>query len=272
MLLQGSELAGYIKQRHFTYIQNLSRNSNTPFLAIVDADRDSNSQNEEVVSSKFIHRKQEYGEDIGVNVSLYQPTPNDLEDTIQNINTNPSIHGLLIQLPLPEDTNTDHVLQKIISKKDVDALTNSPFDAPTPTAILWLLSGHEIDWHRKTIGVIGQGRLVGAPLTAMLRQSNIEPLIADESTGNTDEILRKADIIVTATGRPRLIKSEQIQKGSIVIDAGSADENGSIVGDVDPSVYDREDITISPVPGGVGPLTVCALFDNLLRAFEEQSL
>ena len=272
MKLDGRELAGYIKQRHFAYISALPQNSPTPHLAIVDIDGDPSSNNKEVVSNKFVQLKQEYGEDVGADVSLHQPGPDAAEDTIRHLNDVASVHGILVQLPLPANAGSREPSRHITPEKDVDALNpSSVFNAPTPAAILWLLSGYGIDWHDKTIGLIGQGRLVGKPLAQMLRQSGIDPLVCDKNTGSIEEVFRHSDIIITATGEPRLIKREHIPEGSIVVDAGAANKDGVIVGDVDPAVSDREDITISPVPGGVGPLTVCALFDNLLSAFEGQS-
>lgn len=261
MLLSGDELAGYIKQRHFQEVRSMQHLPRKPHLAVINASK-------EVVSSKFVNAKENYGYDIGVVVSVYETAPDKLKDKITELNEDDTVDGVIVQLPLPESLDTEEVLEGIASHKDVDSLrSDSIYTPPTPSAILWLLSGYDIDLEGKTVGVIGQGRLVGTPLTEMLRQSGIDPLICDEYKGDVDNVLSNADVIITATGQPRLIKSERIRAGSVVIDAGTADSTGSATGDVDPQAYARDDIKISPVPGGVGPLTVCALFENLLVAY-----
>ncbi len=151
--------------------------------------------------------------------------------------------------------------------KDVDGLgPNSPFDAATPKAILWLLGGYNIDFKGKTVVVVGQGLLVGAPLATMLEDSGAHVIRCDKSTADLRSEVMKADIIVTATGQPNLITADMVKSGTVVIDAGTAEIDGNLVGDVDHALYEDESLKITPNPGGVGPITVAALFDNLLQA------
>lgn len=263
MLLYGTELAGYIKQQQFERIRSLRYTSQSPQLAIIS--------NREVISSKYIQKKQEYGADIGIQVTVHQPQPLELSGTIQSLNQDPSVHGIVVQLPLPEAVNTDTVLGEIFPSKDVDGLhPDTRYDPPTPTAIFWLLSNYGVSLENKTVGVIGRGRLVGAPLVRMLRQSDINPFICDKNTGYLKRVFTQSDIVIAATGQPKLIAEEYIYPDTVIVDAGSAYQNGVLVGDVDPGVYGRDDIQVSPVPGGIGPLTVCALFGNVLNAFQEQ--
>ncbi|MEX0934418.1 MAG: bifunctional 5,10-methylenetetrahydrofolate dehydrogenase/5,10-methenyltetrahydrofolate cyclohydrolase [Candidatus Saccharimonadales bacterium] len=269
MLLKGSELSGYIKAQQAQMVRSFSYSGKKPQLDII-------SVNTEVVSSKYIELKQQYGEDIGVVVNHHKVEANNLVDTISGLNNNPDSHGIIVQLPLPEDIKTNdinNILDNIDPRKDVDSLgSSSVFDPATPTAILWLLAGYDIDLNDKRIGVVGQGRLVGKPLTKILTQSGYQPMICDEDSSNLEELMEQSDIVITATGQPGLITSELVKKGQIIIDAGTADDNGSLVGDVEESVYSREDIKVSPVPGGVGPLTVAALFANVVAAFRNQVL
>lgn len=266
MLLDGRELAGFIKQRHYEQLQNMQQVARRPRLAIVDV-------NQETVSNKYAEVKQRYGENIGVAVDVHNASAAELMSTLTDLNQDVATHGVLVQMPLPQEVNAEEVTNALHPSKDVDALGENPdFLPPTPNAIFWLLGGYDIEMANKTIGVIGQGKLVGRPLVKMLRESGHEPLVCDLNTGDRQQILSQADIIVAATGQPKSLTSSEVRSGVTVIDAGTASEQGALVGDVDPSLYQREDINISPVPGGVGPLTVCALFENVLTAFKTQEL
>jgi methylenetetrahydrofolate dehydrogenase (NADP+)/methenyltetrahydrofolate cyclohydrolase len=136
-------------------------------------------------------------------------------------------------------------------------------------AILWLLAGYNVDLMGKQILLIGRGKLVGAPLEHMLKQSGMLVAVVDRNTPDLAEQARAADIIITATGSPSILFPDMIKQGAVVVDAGVASEDGKTVGDVAATVYERDDLTITPAKGGVGPLTVCALFDNVIRAARE---
>lgn len=266
MLLDGKQLAGFIKQRHADQVRSFEHAARLPRLRVISCEQ-------EVVSSKYADIKQQYGRDIGVSVDVETVTASDLTAAIRRNNQDTSVHGIVAQLPLPAAVDSDAVLSGIVSYKDVDALSgNADFLPPTPNAILWLLSGYNIDITNKTVGVIGQGRLVGQPLTRMLHESGQEPLTCDIDNGDYRQVLNTADVIISATGQAGLIRSADIPSGVVVVDGGTSSEFGALVGDVEPTAYERDDITISPVPGGVGPLTVCALFENLLAAFISQEL
>jgi methylenetetrahydrofolate dehydrogenase (NADP+)/methenyltetrahydrofolate cyclohydrolase len=140
------------------------------------------------------------------------------------------------------------------------------FVSATATAIDWLLAGYNVTVKDRKIAIVGQGRLVGAPLAKLWLSAGLQVTTYDDTVGDLTSALRAADIIVTATGVPGLIKSTMIAPGKVVVDAGTASENGVIVGDVAAEVRERQDLTITPVKGGVGPLTVAALFDNVITA------
>jgi len=143
---------------------------------------------------------------------------------------------------------------------------------PRPLAILWLLSGYNIDLAGKDIVLVGRGKLVGAPLEKMLQASGVEPRMVVKETPNGPDEIRKADVVISATGVPGLIKPDMLKQGAVVVDAGVASEGGKTVGDVAPEVYEqRDDLTITPAKGGVGPLTVTALFENVIRAAQRVS-
>jgi methylenetetrahydrofolate dehydrogenase (NADP+)/methenyltetrahydrofolate cyclohydrolase len=138
-------------------------------------------------------------------------------------------------------------------------------------AIMWLLAGYNIDLRGKKVLLIGRGKLVGGPLEKILKKSNIDVSVADRNTLDLKTLSLAADVIVTATGNPSILYSNMIKPGAVVVDAGVASEEGKTIGDVADEVYRREDISITPAKGGVGPLTVCALFENVIKAARKQT-
>ena len=263
--LLGSELAGFIKERQAKQVRQLKQAYGiSPKLAIVSA-----SDNPTITT--YINLKKKYGADIGIDVADFQLAHDQLSETIKVLNDDESIYGIIVQLPLSKPQDTEVILQLVSQTKDVDGLTeNSPFDAATPMAINWLLSGYNVNLKGKNICIVGNGRLVGAPLHKMWLNSGLKPVVIDFDTIDKDTILANADIIVTAVGKPGLIRSADVKTGAVIVDAGVASEDGVLKGDVSDDVYEREDVTITPKKGGVGPLTVCALFDNVIRAAYNQ--
>ncbi len=259
--LNGSTLAGFIKERQAKQVRRLQAGGINPKLVIIQT-KDS------AVIDTYVRMKKKYGADIGVEVDIKKIPQAELIDTIKSANDDESVHGFIVQLPLEDTSETDESLQLVDGSKDVDGLGLKPeYDPATATAILWLLSGYNIDLAGKKIAVIGQGRLVGEPLSRMLENSNKEVVKIDEFTEKPAEKVSECQIVVTATGVPRLVKTDWICDGAVVIDAGTADEKGVVVGDVDDVVRDRKDLkALTPLKGGVGPLTVCALFENTLIA------
>lgn len=259
--LFGSELAGFIKERQAKQVRQLKQaHGVAPKLAIVAA-----SDNPTITT--YINLKKKYGADIGIEVEEYHVSDEEIVPLIGRLNTNDTVHGIIVQLPLKDAAQTETVVQSVNPVKDVDGLhADSLFDAATPMAINWLLTGYNIDLPGKNICIVGNGRLVGAPLHKMWTNSGLQPIVVDTKTENKEEIIASADIIVTAVGKPNLITSDLVKQGAVVVDAGVASEKGVLKGDVADEVYDRDDITITPKKGGVGPLTVCALFDNVIRS------
>jgi len=260
-LLNGSELAGYIKERQAHEVRSLRQSLHVqPKLAItVTVDHPA--------IDVYMRMKQRYGDDIGVLVDIHRIKQAEVAALVARLNDDPDVHGIIIQLPLADPSQTQALCDLVDPKKDVDGLgMGAVMDAATPMAILWLLAGYNVDMSGKKIVLVGRGKLVGAPLERMLKASGYDVESVDVNTPNIPEIVKTADIIVTATGTPRLITGDMVKRGAVVVDAGTASEQGKIVGDVSPELYERDDITITPTKGGVGPLTICALFENLIRA------
>ncbi|MDB5161375.1 MAG: FolD bifunctional protein nonfunctional [Candidatus Saccharibacteria bacterium] len=260
-ILNGSELAGYIKERHSKSVRSLKQSQNVlPRLAIIRT-------NEDPVVDTYMRLKTAYGEDIGVAVDVHTIDQSEAMDRISKLNEDQSVHGIIVQLPLPDSSQTDEVLNHVNPAKDVDGLgAATQFDAPTPTAITWLLSGYGIDLPGRQIVIVGQGRLVGAPLAKMWQNSGLKIDKVDKNTSDLENKVGEADIVISAAGQPGLITNDMVKAGAVVIDAGVSTDSNGLIGDVAPEVRQREDVTITPENGGVGPLTVAALFENVIRA------
>lgn len=256
-ILNGKELAGFIKERQAHEVKTLKT---TPKLLII---RDSDNP----VITKYVNLKITYGKDIGVKVEDYfAKNPEDIQNKIQQANTDPTIHGIILQLPIKDKSQTDELCNLINPTKDVDGLgQNSAHDSATATAILWLLAGYDIDLKNQNIAIVGRGKLVGAPLYKIFQSSNYNVSLFHKGDDLTN--LKNFDIIISATGVPGLISDSYISPGAVLVDAGTASEKGVIKGDLDSSLHNRTDLTaITPTTGGVGPLTVTCLFDHVIQA------
>lgn len=256
-ILDGRELAGFIKERQATEIVNMDKK---PTLLII---RDSDNP----VITKYVGLKIKYGEDIGARViDYYAKNSEDIKAKIKEANEDPEINGIILQLPILEKEKTDDLVNLINPSKDVDGLGASPdYDSATATAILWLLAGYDIDLKTKSIAIVGRGKLVGAPLYKMFTSSNYQVELFHHGSDLTK--LKNFDIIITATGKPGLILDDYVKPGAVVVDAGTASEDGVLKGDLAEEVRTRTDLTaITPKIGGVGPLTITCLFDHLIQA------
>ena len=257
--LNGSELAGFIKERQAKQVRALRQAWHiNPRLAIV-------TDVENPVIETYMRLKQRYGADILIDVEIHRVLAGGALEVIQELNNRDDVQGIILQLPISNSDQTEELLESIRKDKDVDGLRKKAiFQAATPTAINWLLAGYGVDLKGKKVAIVGRGRLVGAPLEKMWLKSGVDVTVFEK--GDDLSQLINYDIIVSATGVPGLIKSQMIKAKAVVVDAGTASENGKIVGDVSEEVRQRNDVIITPKKGGVGPLTVSALFDNVITA------
>lgn len=257
--LNGSELAGFIKERQAKQVRALRQAWHiNPRLAIV-------TDVENPVIETYMRLKQRYGADILIDVEIHRVPAGGALEVIQELNNRDDVQGIILQLPISNSDQTEELLESIREDKDVDGLRKKAiFQAATPTAISWLLAGYGVDLKNKKIAIVGRGRLVGAPLERMWLKSGVDVTVFEK--GDDLSQLINYDIIVSATGVPGLIKSQMIKTKTVVVDAGTASENGKIVGDVSEEARQRDDVIITPKKGGVGPLTVSALFDNVITA------
>lgn len=259
-LLSGQEIAGFTKERHAQAVRKLRGRKIFPKLAIVKVLDDP-------VINTYVNLKKRYGEDIGIAVDIYSPSQKDVPNLLKTLNGDKTVHGIIVQLPLEDPSQTEAIVNLIDPSKDVDALgKDSKFEAATPTAILWLLAGNNVDLKDKKVLLIGRGKLVGGPLEKILKHSKVDLDVADKDTANTKELTQNADVIIAAANAPSILTADMVKSGVVIVDAGTANEEGKTVGNAAADLYERDDITITPRKGGVGPLTVCALFENVIRA------
>lgn len=261
-LLNGLELAGYIKERQAKQVRTLRQaHATVPRLAIVQTIDDP------VIDTYVKKLKQQYAEDILVTADHYKVSQEELMSTIERLNADDAVHGIIIQLPLADLTSTDDAVRAVSPLKDVDGLGEAPvFDPATALAINWLCAGYNIELEKHKILIVGSGRLVGAPLARMWQNSGFDVTVVDSKVEDLAYECQQASLIVSGTGVPGLIKSDMVRPETVLIDAGTVAESGVIVGDLSPDLYKRHDLIITPQKGGVGPLTVCALFENVIRA------
>lgn len=252
--LNGRELAGYVKERQARQVRQLRAKKIFPKLAIF-------YDNDSPVIAKYMSLKQQYGEDIHIDVEVVKISAGDAAEKLKAAADDANVTGIIVQLPLAECDMA--ILDLIPLNKDVDGLRGQT-DTATAMAIHWLLTGYGIDLEHKKLAIVGHGKLVGAPLEKMWRESNYDVTVFDK--GDDLNLLPDYDVIVTATGVPGLIKTQMIKYGGVIVDAGTASEGGVIKGDLEDAARERDDLTLTPKIGGVGPLTVAMLFDNVIRA------
>ncbi|MDO4872338.1 MAG: bifunctional 5,10-methylenetetrahydrofolate dehydrogenase/5,10-methenyltetrahydrofolate cyclohydrolase [bacterium] len=268
-ILNGAELRDFIKERQAKQVRALRQSWRVvPKLVIFYA-------SESPVTGTYMRLKENYGADILIEVERRKVELSKMQEAIRKANFEKDVHGIIVQLPLENEQNqrisvaeTEEILAEIAPEKDVDGLNAGDYDSATAQAINWLLAGYNVELKGKQIAIVGQGKLVGAPLAKMWENSGFQVAKFDET--NAEEMqktLSSFDIVITAVGKPGLIDSRMLKPKAVVVDAGTASEKGEIRGDVAEEVrLTRDDLTITPKKGGVGPLTVAALFDNVIQA------
>ena len=227
---------------------------------------------------KFIAQKKKAAKNLGVDFKIYlfpeNISTNELRQRLAYINHEPKNTGVIIQLPLSKHINTQYILNSITPEKDVDMLSSraggnfasgkSRTLPPVVGAISTLLEEYKIDLKNKNIVIVGAGGLVGKPTSIWLLHQKIGFQLVEANTPHPEEIIKKADILITGIGSPGYIKGDWVKDGVVVIDAGTSESENKLTGDVDFASVSSKASYITPVPGGVGPLTVAMLFKNLL--------
>lgn len=234
---------------------------------------------ENQVSKVFINQKKKACEKVRINFKLFK-FPAEIsaikfKREILKIVKNPTNSGIIIQLPLPKKFPTEDFLNLIPEEKDIDALSENSLGKfyqgtlkilpPTVHGILRLLNNYKIELKGKNVVIVGAGRLVGFPLAVQLLKEKATLSVLNEFTKDAPSFIKKANILISGVGKPNLIKGNMVKKGVIVIDAGTSIKTGRLVGDVDFKSVSKKASFLTPIPGGVGPLTVACLLENLLK-------
>ncbi len=234
------------------------------------------------VSLRYVKMKQKIAESIGIKfieANLTEDsTTDDILTKIKELSARPNMCGIIVQLPLPTSVDIQAVLNSIPVNLDVDGLSSS-YDGlfysgedalimPTAAAVMKILKSSGVVLKDKNIAVVGQGKLVGKPVTYLLQKQNLD---VDTITINTHpddmkSILENADVIISAVGKPGIVTGEDIKDGAVVIDAGTLEVDGAILGDVEFESVSKKSSFITPTPGGVGPVTVTCLMENVVES------
>ncbi len=269
-ILDGKALSQKIQEE---LAQKIAKLDKKPGLAVILVGEDPASQ-------LYVSMKEKTAIKLGIN-SVVIKLPKNTEETallnkIEELNKNPEIHGILVQIPLPKHISEQKVMQTIYPQKDVDGILPEnigristgmqPFAYPcTPKGIVKLLDEYKIEISGKHAVVIGRSNIVGKPIALMLLNRNATVTICHSKTENLAEITKTADIVISAVGKNKIIRKEMIKPGAVIIDVGTSKINGKTCGDVDFENVKDVASFITPVPGGIGPMTIACLMENVLE-------
>ena len=276
-LIDGKIISQTIKDELKARVAELKKHGHDGSLAVIQVGNDP-------ASSIYVKNKKKACEYIGIGSVSYELSENTSEAELLNIidelNNKPEIIGILVQLPVPKHINEDKIIKAISPRKDVDGfhvenvgalcVGNRGFVSCTPAGVIQLLKRSNVEIAGKHCVVVGRSNIVGKPMALLMLRENATVTICHSKTQNLKEICKGADILIAAVGKPRMINSEYVKEGAVVIDVGiHRDENNKMCGDVD--FDDVKDIVskITPVPGGVGPMTIAMLMNNCVEAMEQ---
>ena len=230
----------------------------------------------------YVRNKQKAAEKIGIKTELFHfpenTTQEEIIDLISRLNTDSQTNGIIVQLPLPAHLNTHKIINHIMPQKDVDGfnpyntgmLQNNEqpyFIAATPLGIMTMLKNIYEDLSGKNVVIIGASLIVGRPLATLMLNQECTVTVTHIHTRNIKELTREADILIAACGVAKLVKKDWIKEGAVLIDVGINRENNQICGDIDTDDVKEKAAFLTPVPGGVGPMTVAMLLQNTLQAY-----
>lgn len=274
IVLNGKELAGKIQAKIKEDVELLKKASITPGLAVIMIGDDPASQ-------VYVRKKAEACKEVGIYSVVHEMPDNIKEETIINtiklMNENQNINGILVQLPLPEHINQTKILESIDPKKDVDGfhpynmgrlfLDLDSFVPCTPLGVMKIFEEYGIDVKGKDVCIVGASNIVGKPMAALLLNEFATVDICHVYTKDLKEHTKKADIIIVAVGKAGLITEDMVKDDAIVVDIGiNRLESGKLVGDVKYDEVSKKCSYITPVPGGVGPMTIAMLLSNTIKA------
>lgn len=277
LLIDGKRISGEIKDELRLKAEELKVNGKEACLAVVLVGNDP-------ASSVYVNNKKKACAYVGIrSLSFELPeetTEEELLELIERLNKDDSVNGILVQLPLPKGINEDRVIEAISPEKDVDGFSpvsvgnlcigRPGFVSCTPAGIIQLLKRSGIEIEGKNCVVVGRSNIVGKPMALLMLRENATVTVCHSRTKNLKEITSMADILIVAIGKPKFITAEYVKEGAVVIDVGiHRMEDGKLCGDVAFDEVAPKTYAITPVPGGVGPMTIAMLMNNCIEAVQK---
>ncbi len=275
-IIDGKQISKDIKEELKEEVASLAAQGRKCCLAVIQVGNDP-------ASSVYVGNKKKACAYVGIESLAYElpeeTTEEELLTIIDKLNKDANVHGILCQLPLPKHINEDHVIKAISPKKDVDGfhpqnvgalvIGEKGFVSCTPAGIIQLLKRSNIEMDGKHCVVVGRSNIVGKPMSLLMLRENATVTICHSHTKNLKEICKEADILIVAIGKPQFIDKEYVKDGAVVIDVGiHRDENNKLCGDVKYDEVESVASYITPVPGGVGPMTIAMLMHNCVEAMK----
>lgn len=277
MIINGKELAGKIRSELKLEVENMKEKGIIPKLAVIMV-------GDNKASEVYVRNKSRACNEIGIEFEEFLKDENtsqaELIGLIDTLNNREDIHGILLQSPIPNHLDIREAFNKIDPKKDVDGfhpinvgklvIGEDSFISCTPYGIMKMLEAYNIDVSGKRAVVIGRSNIVGKPVAQCLLNKNATVTICHSKTQNIEEVVKEADIVIAALGKPKFVTADMIKEGAVVIDVGiNRNDEGKLVGDVDFENVEKKASYITPVPGGVGPMTIAMLMNNVVKAAKE---
>jgi len=279
-IIDGKKISQEIKDELKIKVEALKAEGKNAALAVIQVGNDP-------ASSVYVNNKKKACAYIGIESLSYElpeeTTECELLELVERLNQDENIHGILVQLPVPKHIDADKIIQTISPKKDVDGfhpenvgnlvIGEKGFVSCTPAGIIQLLKRSNIEIAGKSCVVIGRSNIVGKPMALLMLRENATVTIAHSKTQNLKEVCKTADILIVAIGKPQFITAEYVKEGAVIIDVGiHRDENNKLCGDVKYDEVEPVASAITPVPGGVGPMTIAMLMNNCVEAMESNEV
>ena len=278
VIIDGKALAKKIRSNLKVECDELKNKGITPKLAVIMV-------GDNPASKVYVRNKSRACNEVGVEYQEYLLDENtsqeDLLELIKKLNVDKTVNGILLQSPIPEHLNINEAFKTITYLKDVDGFTPSSvgklcigedtFVSCTPLGVIKMFEDYNIDLNGKDVVILGRSNIVGRPLIQCCLQKNATVTVCHSKTKSLEEHTKRADVIISAIGKPKFVTADMVKDGVAIIDVGiNRDESGKLVGDVDFKNVEKKASYITPVPGGVGPMTIAMLMHNVIKATKEQ--
>ena len=278
VIIDGKALAKKIRSNLKVECDDLKKEGITPKLAVIMVGDDH-------ASKVYVRNKSRACNEVGIEYQEYLLDKNtrqeDLIDLIKRLNQDKTVNGILLQSPIPEHLDINRAFKAITYLKDVDGFTPSSvgklcigedtFVSCTPLGVIKMFEEYNIDLNGKDVVILGRSNIVGRPLIQCCLQKNATVTACHSKTKNLKEHTKRADVIISAIGQPKFVTADMVKDGVVIIDVGiNRNEEGKLVGDVDFENVEKKASYITPVPGGVGPMTIAMLMHNVIKATKEQ--